>query len=536
MLAETTLALRRLKSEVASLTSDQRFVDYGVLIHVVEQAAEGDGVEVLAGRPPVVSIGQRRYGGIFDTRTQAWVGPSENPVTYYCSSAQLAVFDPAEGSAPKQCVLAAMGSGKTYGCLAKQAVLWVLQFAGQNVEIGLTAPTDKRLSILRQALFEHCPPDWFQYRAAERLFLFNCGVRIRLASTKIYSEELGSPIQGWDWVAHGGDEYQDSLGARDDIQARLRRAPGGIGLQLVTCTAKDNPTWRAEKARMDKSPLWDLRRLEGRANPFVWQRHWDNLKVEYDERTYKRLVLALDVGPERAVYTAFDRSVNVRPLPLGAKDVTAAVLAPVAQRADLLIGHDPGQIQQVSEYLRAYILPGDKKHSWWVVGERVDRAATTEAHSINVRQDCSQWGMFDDMRRTAHVRIDPYGLGDNKTHKSVHDQFRHLGFSTRSALVNSKTGGPGRIHKEERIEMINRLLKNALGQSRLFIQCDDSGTPCAPRLVDSLEMAERDVLGKAETKNKSDKGKDLSDAPAALGYALLKFERISATSYAWRAA
>lgn len=76
--------------------------------------------------------------------------------------------------------------------------------------------------------------------------------------------------------------------------------------------------------------------------------------------------------------------------------------------------------------------------------------------------------------------------------------------------------------------MVNSLIRNANGLSRLFVAVDERKRPCAPLLVESLELSERDEAGKAETQKKSNKGPggDLSDFPAALRYALWQVERI----------
>jgi hypothetical protein len=94
-----------------------------------------------------------------------------------------------------------------------------------------------------------------------------------------------------------------------------------------------------------------------------------------------------------------------------------------------------------------------------------------------------------------------------------------------SATYNKQGEPRGIIHKDAGIEMVNRLLRNAAGQSRLFVACDDRGAAAAPKLVEALEMSERDIQGKAETQPKGSPT-DLSHWAAALRYALWSYERL----------
>ena len=92
-------------------------------------------------------------------------------------------------------------------------------------------------------------------------------------------------------------------------------------------------------------------------------------------REYQRRVLAMDVGPEAQLYHCWARvdadgqPANLRPIPLGAQDVTAEVLAPYGRNFGVLVGHDPGQRQHVSEFLKAYRFRGEKSYRWIVVDE-----------------------------------------------------------------------------------------------------------------------------------------------------------------------
>jgi hypothetical protein len=183
-----------------------------------------------------------------------------------------------------------------------------------------------------------------------------------------------------------------------------------------------------------------------------------------------------------------------------------------------------------------------------VVGELVTKASTTQEHAKALLELVQKrWGYnvyatragrhapltIDPYCGKIHVRIDPYGDNDSKPDKSVRLQFEKLGMHARSAEYKGGKGS-GRVPKEAGIEMINRLLYSADKTVRLFVACDERRVPCAPKLVEALEMSERDSDGKAETKAKHKV--DLSHYPAALRYFLWRFERLKSDAPAWRAA
>jgi len=494
-----------------------RYVDFGVRLHVVQHDPH-HGVEVIPGMAPVVSTAVHEFGGLLDTRTLQWVGPSERPRIWYASEAQAKLLLQQEG-APKVLCFGGMGAGKTR-TLAPWLLLRALELTGLGVELGGTAPTHERLGMLVEALGELMPASWFTYRAKDRLFLLRNGVRIRLVATTPRSAALGSPIQGWSWAACVSDEIQDSMGADADIEARGRKAPKGVYRRFCTATQKESPEWRTFRDRKKSTGNWAVERLEGSSNAFVWPAYWESLRDEYDDRTYRRLVLAQDVGPERAVYPSWSRDDNLRPVPqVGARDITHARVG-----AHGLVGHDPGTLQDVSLLLKCYSVRGEDH--WYVVDEITTHQTTAEEHVAVVRKRLQerwdlQWPGEDEQK--VLVRCDPQGDSDNKTDRSVYTTWRLAGFAIKSAAYTPKGQPKGRVPKDAGIEMVCRLLCSASGKRRLFIACDDKRTPAAPKLVEAIELSERDEGGKAESKVK---GKtDFSHWPAALRYALWPYER-----------
>lgn len=532
MLSRTTWRARRLLDRNEQRHSRDRILDFGVRLYTVEQ--HPDGVEVQPGRPPVRSTGYQQFGGLLDTRSFEFVGPSRNPVVLFASAdqARLIVHDRSEFPT-RVLTYGAEGAGKTRGVLAPWLLLRALEFTGiPGAEIGGTAPVEKRLGRLRQALFEIMPPEWYTFWAKDGLFVLRNGVAIRLQAAKAYSADTGSPIQGWDWVACGSDELQDSIHANDDIETRGRRAIGGEYLRMNTATAKDHPTWRTFRDGIAANPMWQIDRLPGFTNPFVFPEHWKNLEATLSPRAYARRVLAQDVAPENASYYTFDRDENVQPVPrIGAEDVTRTVLG---GNHEILLGHDPGNTVDVTLFLKAYRMRGARTHRWYVVGELTTERTTTDEHVRQVlRRLRDEWAcnLLDRKGRpveggpTALVRADPYSeTSDKKTDREVYTTWRNHGLRTIPAAYSKNGTGPGKVPKNAGIEMVVGMLCAADKETRrLFIACDERRQPVAPRLVEALEMSERDEAGEAETGKKGPN--DLSHWPAALRYALWALER-----------
>jgi hypothetical protein len=239
------------------------------------------------------------------------------------------------------------------------------------------------------------------------------------------------------------------------------------------------------------------------------------------------------------VYTAWDREQNLRPVPqIGAEDVTAEVLAPWGRNLSVLVGHDPGKLYDVSLLLKAYRLRGQRRHSWWVVDELTTSQTTTEQHVVELlkvardRWGCNQldWrGNAAEHGPRVFVRADPYSNSGNDASapdRSVYTIFRKAGLSILPAAMSASPAGmtkAARVPKDAGIEVVNGLLHNAAGERWLYVACDDRRQPLAPRLVEALEMSERDGDGRAEAQRKD--RHDLSHWPAALRYALWTLER-----------
>jgi hypothetical protein len=498
---------------------------------VVAQDVEG-GEEFLPGLPPLRPVAIEHLGGMLDTVTRKLAGPSECPVVWYVGERQASILLRRDPDRSRTLLYSSEGGGKTV--LMSQwlilQVVWLLQ-AGEPGAIGATAPTHERLQTLVKAIGERIPIDgpksrkagaWATYYTEQREFRFASGHFIQCRSTKKQSEATGSPIQGFTWKASGDDELQDTAanGADPDIEMRLRGAR--TSYRMCTATAKDSPSWRTFRDAKQTSPNWSIERLSYLETPFIWPDHWQRAMQEMSPREWQRRGLALDVGPERMLYHTWDREKNLRPVPrIGAKDITSRVIGAAA-----LVGHDPGKLFDVSLLLRCYEVQG--RRLWWVEDEYTSESTTIDQHIAGFKaylQDKHGLQYPDPTEPQVLVRCDPYSdSSDNAPDRGVYTAWKLAGFKALSAAYNKQGLGKGRVPKEARIEMVCRLLCNAGNERRLFVACDDRRAPVAPRLVESIELSERDEAGKAETQRKNKR--DLSHWTAALGYALWSYERL----------
>lgn len=535
---------------------DDRFLDIGIALRVVRQDVER-GVEAIAGAPPLVAVGRDpvRLGGRFDTSLGAFIGPPESHLVWYIGERQSEILLRRDPAKSRTLLYSAEGGGKTV-LMAQWLVIQVLLLAqaGEPGFVGATAPTQKRLKSLRDAVMDIIPCDFAKQRRAgswatwfqdDQELRFATGHVLQFRATKKQSGATGSPIQGYTWKASGDDELQDSVenGADPDIEARLRGAR--ISYRMCTATAKDSPNWRTFRDAKLSTPDWSLERLRYDETPFVWADHWERMQRNVSLREWQRRGLAMDVGPERMVYHTWDRAKNLIPIPqIGAEDVTAEILRPWGPNHTVLVGHDPGKLFDVSILLKAYRLRGQQRHSWWVVGEVTTEQSTTQTHvaellkTLRADHQCQQKDWRGNATGpTALVRVDPYSPnGDDELHpdKTVYTIFRAAGLRALPGAMTPSVNEVkvAKVPKEAGIQMIVGLLCDLHDKRYLFVNCDDRRTPVAPRLVEAFELSERDEGGKAETQRKNKK--DLSHWLAGLRYGLWTLEKPRITSEAKR--
>ncbi len=433
----------------------------------------------------------------------------------------------------KALVYGAFGSGKTR-MVSMAAVILALSLCEQgytearHLRGGATAPTQERRDIIISGLEEVCRPEWFIFRSKKCNWSFPAlNVTLEVRAAKAQSNTTGNPIQGQNWAFAVMDEVQDQVDAYPHVLARGRSAPGGRYPVIGSATAKDSMAWREFRDGLSKD--WLIERLTGPSNAFVWPSFWDELRRNLSARDAKRMVDALDVGPERAIYPAWVREENLRPIPrVGAKDWTAHILNGAGPNHVMLAGHDPGVLRNVTTLSRAFLVGKRHQVDWFTVAEFFTEQTTTEQHAEEFR---SWLQRVHGVQYPGHgeesilIRVDPWTKTDTGTHKSVHDQFSALGFKVLSAAYTEKGEGRGRVPLRASVEMMNRLMCAADGTRRYFIAQGDDGKPLAPETMRSIELSEWDPYGMHEVSRKDDKRKDPTDFTSTLRYKFWAYER-----------
>lgn len=536
---QTRQIARKMSERVGAV---DRYVDIGVIIHCV--VADPDGEELVEGKPRLRIVDTKAYGGIVDTALvrPKIVEPSRLPRVWYASPDQFAALKHNDPAQLGQLVYGSEGAGKTRLLAMWHYVRWV-KALGERREGGQTAPTTTRLKMVRDEMLSIFAPAWFTYSSSEDTFTMCDGTTIKLVSTYRQSAAQGSPIQGFNWSWCGRDEAQDQIDVHEDIESRGRSAKDGHYWQLATATAKDDPHWRTLRSVLLSSGQWVKRDLSIFRSPFVTAQFLATKRASMTDREFRRRYgnpetgLVEDLAPELALYFGWNRQRCLVTIKHGRltrvlDDATSAshillrsdlpmTSQALARKIDigfsLLAGHDPGSLKGATIYLDAYALRGTGDYVWVVRGERMHRRQTTEQSARDILKDAER------MQRRVHVRAQPVGQSEDKPSEDLYRIFRRVGLDVRAAQYKKDGTGTGVIKKDDRIELLNWLFE----KGRLFVECDDLGRPVAPNLVTALESMERDEKGRAEWERKD--GDDLSDCPAALGYALWPFEKSAAS-------
>lgn len=560
LLTQTAFDIRRIARDVNNDNAAvDRFVDISVTLKVVRSDPAGE--VLIEGARPMSVLRTYNLGGVLDTKAtpprilSVNEDPAPNPVTWYCSEDQERVILHDDTEPTGKLALGGMGAGKTTAGTIWLYLRWLEEIEARIVaakkarerdpnaaipppnEIGITSPTETRLSLVFNELFGMWPSSWWRFNSENKIATLADGFRLRGVSTHRQSASQGSRIQAFNWVHLFSDELQDCIEEFIHMQARLRANKTGRAKWYAPATAKDLPEWRTLQSAMMESGDWMLHQLLGPSSPFVSPDHWARMMRSMTESDYKRLVLAEDVPSESRVYSTFDRKHNLKPIPFGAKKITSIVLSrKTNNRQDaLLLGHDPGAAKAGTVWLDAYQLSRQQADEieapygepvWFVRAELFTLHAGDEAHALKAMDITrKQFGcnVRPDAER-AHVRCQPLGAAEDKPDLSTFAIWRRIGFEIKAAQY-SKTGqGIGQIKKDSRIGVVKTLFRNAYGKRRLFLECDERGRPLTPQLLSALETMERDEKGRAEHEEKNVKH-DKSDLPAAMGYALYPFEK-----------
>lgn len=524
--------LRRAKERWADC-SERAFVNFSVEIQVVNRDQQ------------LVHV--RHLGGLYDPVRLCWVDEAPHPARRWVLSENqyeslVALERILEQGGPTRYVfVGGMGSGKTVG-QAHAAAFFA--FFRRNGQVGMVAPARPRLGILRDKFVDVLDPSWIVARRDSvpnepPYITLLPQLRYQFVAAALGSRTTGSPIQGYDWQACFPDEEQNvSSDGMAMVALRGRAAVDGRYPVISTATIADTIEFRDRLAKYEADPDVVVKNMSLLDNPWIDRAYIETLRAQLTPRQWAQLVEGKPQPPERRTYQ-FDRAKHVRRIPaMGAVDITRRVID-----ADMLVGHDPGELLDVSILLKCYQI-GERK-IWWVVDELTTERTTTEQHAValrrrlNERWQMQRMGADDDGNEflpsnepRCLIRADPHGSSDGKPDIAVYRHFKLQGFDIRPAAYRApsqvvrypqQASQPGTVKREARIEVVNTLLLSASNETRLYIHCDERGYPVAPRLATALEMSERDEFGRAEMQRKGEH--DLSHWPSALGFALYSYER-----------
>lgn len=513
-----------------------RHVDLGVVIKVV--VMDDQGTHMVPGSTLKHRVlHEHKFGGLFDTRLRRYVGPSTERQVWFASEDQWSILEHDDVEVPGDLAFGSEGSGKS-SVFPMWHYLNLLRFLGNPVPgEGLqTAPTNKRLTIVRDEIFRLWPREWYTYSSKEQILTFCDGRRIRFASTHKQSEDGGSPIQGFNALWAGRDEGQDQIAEHEAIENRGRSAPDGYYRQLITCTAKDHPDFRDFKAMLLNSGLWRKVVMLGRNSPFVAPRFWDDKMKVMDPREYLRRIADPDADllPELAVYHQWSRERNLIVRPQVASDLTYAVLRNYESYTRpggrfLVLGcHDPGVIYNSTTFCRLIMMPKMRNNravewipTWMAFAEKQTKQTTATQHARECKKFLqTEYGLeLPDQGKVAFF-CDPHGKGENDTnYETVYGAFQdeHLDVFNPAAIG-------GVINKKARVDMLNRLMCAADGTVRFVVAQDDRGKSSCPILVDAFESLRKKEGDTNPEGTRRKNEKDKTHMPAGLAYGLWSFE------------
>lgn len=538
MLSELRHRLRKARDGVRDhLERGDRFVDFGVLLRVVEPAQKGEpgAIQPLRGKPWVRVVDEYQLGGMVDTaaRPAEFCGPSENPIVWYTDRVSAPLILHANDLPPNILCEGAMGVGKST-TLAQWCAVRCIEATGVEGELGVTAATGARMGEVTRACFDLYPPSWYRWKERDQVMFLRNATSMRFISTHKASKAEGSRIQAWNWFASANDELQDSIDEDGNIEARGRDAPfGTVYKRFASATVKDSAeyrTWKQRSAQMltedTHERIWAHVRKRGLDSPFQTAAWWARLKGSLTHNEYLRKVECVDVPSDKRVYYAFDRRENMRPRPIiGGRDITMRELERWGRSFQVLGGHDPGRIYDVTTLLQAWQVHGIDDPVWWVIGEVTTRRSTTQHHVRAVRDFLAK--RYSIAPQNVHVNGDPHTRGPNdeeQPHVTVAKVWRAHGFSYSPAAYKPNSTEPAQVPREARLDMVNTLFCSADDIRRLMLDCNDRGDCAAPDLLKSLEELEIDAAGKAERDKKDET--DRTHWPASVGYALWPIESV----------
>jgi hypothetical protein len=463
---------------------------------------------------PTTSLG-RVYGGRYDTIDRRFVDEPLGAVSLISAHrGQVALVEAAlEGTHRHVMALGAPGGGKTYGAVV---AAYLLAMRSPNLAGGIVAPTGNGVTRVWDAFVRLAKSfgTFVDANIKDHWVLLVNGCLVQFVGAKAADEQTGTPIQGWTWEWCVVDESQSiSQNAMNEVEYRGRTAGDRYRI-IETATNSFHPEFRARVEAYKAAPEDHLiLRYAGEENVWVPLSHWKKIRgSNISEREYRAKVLCEDVPPEHVLYPSFGYAQNILQLPPW-QDITERVVSDLAGFSGrrYVIGQDFGVLRTVSIVLRCLRNPKNGRRTWWAVHELTSFEGThTGEHAAQLARIYEPGICL--------VVGDPHSRsqGDHAD-RADYTEFTLAGFSIVPAVAR------GQISIRSRLSMVNGLLKNAAGESRLFIAADDHGKPCCPLLAQSLLAQEVPESGRFSDTRKD--YRDLSHWPDAIGYGLWLFEQ-----------
>lgn len=494
------------------LDGQRRYVDLAVRLRILDE----DG----APGPHLPRV----LGGRWDTWELRWVTPQPadlEVVEWTIQVQQLALLE-----LPDDVLFVALFSGrqagKTYAAVL-DLVLDVIRSPGRDfaiISLDFKASRDPEKTF--SALLS---PTWgVKPVKTDRAYLFPHGARVVFRSEEAIESVRGPSLKRilMDEAAYMAHEsFVTAVGCGG--------ASAGFRLALATTPKRDqrwirdiDSKWGSNKDGTPKDPECRIIRFDSERNPRRNKKLLAKLKQQLPPDLYDQEFRGLLVPPQHAVYYLFKRETHEKDLRLEIPrwtDYTREFTQREFKVAcDRVAGWDFG-IEAVvvgKIYRRRQDVTDEfgRIHSGWVealqvVGEVVSDRTTTEQHALDVKKIYgTSIAIFCDAMG-AHENADGKGASSPKIRLLDQAGFAYV-----------RPVGSVNPRVENRIVGVNRLLKNAEQQTRLWIL-----PGAAPNLLEALENQERGPDGKplkntrGRAKGGTEDGKVGYEHPVdALGY------------------
>ena len=455
----------------------------------------------------------KTWGGRWDQTLDRYDGQSDAPTVFKIHEGQRGLIEH-EGPERHVIALGTPGVGKT-DAVALKAILCALAHPGKLGAV--IAPHLDQAEIIFDRIRSLAPHFILRATWYDKKITFIDGCVIEFRQAKETSKRHGLTIQGRTWTFVILDESQNIEDSTiREVEAR-GRSMGKRFRIYQTCTNQPIAEFQCRLDLYRSQPMrYRIVLMRGEMNCFVPFENWEEQRKAWagNPDLYRMMFELGDPVNENRYYPHWDTSlIAVCPFDLdsgktdkGWADITAEVTwSMFRRRADFIIGQDFGQTS-ASVVLKCLRDTRTGVVVWWVVDELIKSYVPAEAFA---KMLVSRG--YDPSR--CIVVADPH-VNEPDDDKSNYAQFRHAGFEIHPASVN------GKIHRAQRFNMMNQLMKTR----RLRVAGDGEGFPRCPQIVQAFKSLEMPPPGARDRKGPGDK----SHLPDACGYALHKWERITA--------